>query len=186
MEDEGIIALLWARDEAGLRAAGEKYGPVCRALAARILGSPEDGEECWSDALLRLWNAVPPEKPAHLRAWLLKLTRGIAIDRLRAARAEKRGGGELPLLLEELGDCIPGGPGAESEVLSRELGEAVNRFLRAQVPEDRSLFLRRYFYGESVAGLSEALGMRRNTVSARLHRIRARLRTWLEKEGLIP
>ena len=186
MEDEGIIALLLAREEDGLRAVEEEYGPVCRALAARILGSPEDGEECWSEALLRLWNAVPPERPAHLQAWLLKLTRGIAIDRLRAARAEKRGGGELPLLLEELEDCVPGSPGAEGEVLDRELGEAVNRFLRTQSPADRSLFLRRYFYGESVAGLAEALGMRRNTVSARLSRIRTRLRTWLEKEGLIP
>ncbi len=186
MEDEGIIALLWARDEAGLRAAEEKYGPVCRALGSRILGSPEDGEECWNDALLRLWTAVPPEKPARLRAWLLKLTRGIAIDRFRSARAEKRGGGELPLLLEELGECVPGSSGAEGDVLVRELGEAVNRFLRGQAPEDRSLFLRRYFYGESVSGLAEALGMRRNTVSARLSRIRARLRAWLEKEGLIP
>ena len=186
MEDERIVELLWARDEAGLREAEAKHGPACRALGARILGTPEDGEECWSDALLRLWDTVPPERPEHLRAWLLKLTRGIAIDRLRAARAEKRGGGELPLLLEELGDCVPGVDGAESGVLARELGEAVSRFLKTRSPEDRSLFLRRYFYGESVAGLAEALGMRRNTVSVRLGRIRAQLRSFLEKEELIP
>lgn len=186
MEDERIIRLLWERDEKGLREAGEKYGSLCRSLAERILGSPEDSEECWGDVLLRLWNAVPPERPACLRAWLLKLTRGISIDRLRAARAEKRGGGEYPLLLEELGDLVPGSPGAEGDVLARELGEAVSRFLRKQSPEDRSLFLRRYFYGERVTALALAFGMKENSVSVRLGRIRARLRSELEKEGLIP
>jgi RNA polymerase sigma-70 factor (ECF subfamily) len=185
VEDEDILRLLWQRDETGLREAGAKYGPLCRGLAERVLGSPEDGEECWSDALLTLWNTVPPERPRHLRAYLLKLTRSRAIDRLRAARAAKRGGGEGPLLLEELEECLPGSPGAEGEVLARELGEAVSRFLRRESPTDRSLFLRRYFYGESNAALARDLGIKENTVAVRLRRIRARLRAALEREGFL-
>ena len=185
MEDKVIVEALWAREEAGLRAAGEKYGALCLALARRLLGNAEDGEECWSDALLRLWNAVPPERPLHLRAYLLKLTRGVAIDRLRARTAEKRGGGELPMLLEELGDCVPGGPGAEDELLGRELGAAVSRFLETLPKRDRALFLRRYFHGEAVGDLARAYGMKENGVSVCLRRARLKLRAYLEKEGYL-
>ena len=185
VEDEAIVELLWTRDETGLRLAGEKYGSLCRGLARRLTGSAEDGEECWSDALLRLWNSVPPERPKYLRAYLLKLTRGIAIDRLRASGAEKRGGGELPLLLEELGDCLSGGPAPEGEALARALGEAVSRFLEGQPKRDRALFLRRYFRGESVGDLAREFGMKENSVSVSLRRTRLKLRERLEKEGYL-
>ena len=185
MEDEAIIEALWARDESGLRGAGEKYGPLCRGLARRLLGTPEDGEECWSDALMRLWNSVPPARPRHLRAYLLKITRSLALDRLRAWGAEKRGGGELPLLLGELEDCFPGAPGAEGEVFARELGAAVSRFLAGQPKRDRALFLRRYFHGETVGELAKEYGMKENSVSVALRRTRLRLREYLEKEGYL-
>lgn len=186
MEDETIIELLWQRQEGALERAGEKYGVACSALALRLLGSPQDAEECWNDALLRLWNAVPPERPRHLRAYLLKLTRGLAIDRLRARGAEKRGGGTLPLLLEELGDCVPGSPGPEGELFTRALGEAVSRFLAAQSRQDRQLFLRRYFYGDPLGELARTLGMKENSAAVRLRRLRLRLRAFLEKEGYLP
>ena len=186
MEDRAIIALLRERDEAGLRAAGEAYGAYCRRLAENLLGSGEDAEECWSDALLRLWNAVPPEEPRSLRAYLLKLTRAAAIDRLRAEKAQKRGGGSMPLLLDELAECLPGGSDAESEVLARALGEAVGRWLRNLPARDRALFVGRYFRGDAPEDLARRLGMRANTVSAALGRCRRRLRAYLEKEGFIP
>ena len=186
MEDRAIIALLLERDEAGLRAAEEKYGPCCRSLAKNLLGGSEDAEECWSDALLRLWNAVPPEEPRSLRAYLLKLTRAAAIDRLRSERAQKRGGGAVPLLLDELHDCLPGGGDAESETLKRELGEAVGRWLRTPSRRDRALFVRRYFYGEGTGELAKRFGMGGNAVSAALRRCRLRLRAYLEKEGFDP
>ena len=186
MEDRAIIGLLLKRDEAGLRAAGEKYAPCCRSLAENLLGGSEDAEECWNDSLLRLWNAVPPEEPRSLRAYLLKLTRAAAVDRLRARTAEKRGGGTAHLLLDELHDCIPGGGDAESETEARLLGEAVGRFLRAQSRRDRTLFVRRYFYGEGTGELAERFGMGENAVSAALRRCRLRLRAYLEKEGFDP
>ena len=185
MEDDAIVALLWDRDERGLSRAGEKYGPLCRGLARRLLGSPEDGEECWSDALLRLWNSVPPERPRSLRAYLLKITRGLALDRLRAETAAKRGGGEGRLLLEELEEVLPGGPAPEGEAMAKALGEAVSRFLEGQSKRDRALFLRRYFHGEAVGDLARDFGMRENSVSVTLRRTRLRLREYLEKEGYL-
>ena len=185
MEDGAIIDLLWARQEAGLGEAGAKYAGLCTGLARRLLGSPEDAEECWSDALLRLWNAVPPERPRHLRAYLLKITRGLALDRLRAETAEKRGGGELPLLLGELEEVLPGGAAPEGEALARELGAAVSRFLAGETRRDRGLFLRRYFHGEAVGDLAREYGMRENSVSVCLRRTRLKLRAFLEKEGYL-
>ncbi len=183
MEDEKIVALLWQRDEAGLRAAEERHGAYCRAIAQNLLGSREDAEECWSDALLRAWNAIPPERPAHFRAYLAKLTRRIAIDRVRMETAGKRGGGEAPLLLDELADCVSGLEDAESEAAYRELGAAISRFLAALPAKRRQLFIRRYFCGDAVGALAKRHSMRENTVSAELKRTRAALRAYLEKEG---
>lgn len=183
MEDQRIIELLWRRDETALRELDARYGPICLGLANHLLGSGEDAEECWNDALLRLWNAVPPERPTHLRAYLVRLTRGLAIDRLRAARAEKRGGGEFPLLLDELSECVSGGESPEDEALSRAMGEAIGAYLRTRPPRDRALFVGRYVYGEPLETLARRYGMRKNTVSVTLRRCRAGLRDYLEQEG---
>ncbi len=186
MEDREILALLQKRDEAALRAAKEKYGAYCLAVARNVLGSDEDAEECVSDALYRLWNAVPPETPRDLRAYLAKLARGVAVDRLRAASAQKRGGGETPLVLDELAECVSGAGDAESEVMARALGEAVDRFLRKRTARDRAIFIRRYFFAEPCAAIARRFGMRENSVAAVLLRLRRRLREELEKEGFTP
>ena len=186
MEDREILELLGERDEAALRETKAKYGAYCLAVARNVLGSEEDAEECLSDALLKLWNAVPPETPRDLRAYLAKLTRGAAIDRLRAASAQKRSGGEALLPLDELAECVPGAGDAESEVMGRALGEAVDRFLRKQNARDRALFVRRYFFAESNAQIARRFAMRENSVSAALMRLRRRLRSELEKEGFTP
>ena len=183
MEDRELVRRFRQRDETALGETDAKYGPVCRSLAENLLGSGEDGEECWNDALLRAWNAIPPEEPRSLRAYLLKLTRRLAIDRLRARTAEKRGGGAASLLLEELEECLPGPGSAENEVLARELGEKVNGFLRTLPRRERELFIRRCFYGESAALLAERFGMRENSVNVLLRRTRLKLREMLKKEG---
>ena len=183
MEDTNIVELLWQRDESGLRAAGDKYGAFCSALAANLLGSRESAEECWSDALLRLWNTVPPERPVHLRAYLAKLTRSTAIDRLRSETAEKRGGGETAALLDELAECVSGTEDAESEAFSRALGEEISRFLKKLPARQSQLFVRRYCYGDPVSVLAKHFGMKPNSVTVSLLRTRAALRSYLEKEG---
>lgn len=126
---------------------------------------------------------MPPERPEHLRAYLAKLTRRLAIDRLRSASADKRGGGELPLVLSELAECVPGGDGPEDAAVTRALGEAVSRFLRTLPARQRQMFVRRYFCGEAAGALAKRFGIRENTVSVTLRRTRAALRAFLEKEG---
>ena len=183
MEDSGIIEMIWNRNEGGLRAADEKHGSFCRAMARHLLGSSEDAEECWSDTLLRLWNSVPPERPNNLRAYLAKLTRSVSIDRLRATTAEKRGGGETPLLLDELAECVSGAEDVESETLFEEMGKAISAFLANQPTRRRQMFVLRYFHGEPVSALAKRYGMKANSVSVSLRCTRAALRRYLEKEG---
>ena len=185
VEDVEILELFLQRDEAALRELDASYGPACRALARNILGSDADAEECLNDALLRAWNAIPPERPEHLRAYLLKLTRGVAIDRLRAAGAAKRGGGELTLVLDELAECVPGGLDTEDEALAKALGEAVSRFLAELPQRDRAIFVRRCFMVEALGEIARSLGMRENTAAVSLRRTRQKLRAYLEKEGFL-
>jgi RNA polymerase sigma-70 factor (ECF subfamily) len=185
MEDSEILALFEARDEAALRELDARYGALCRSAARNILGSDADAEECFNDALLRAWNAIPPESPTYLRAYLLKLTRGVAIDRLRASGAAKRGGGELPLVLDELAECVPGGLDTEDEALAKALGEAVSRFLAELPQRDRTIFVRRCFMVEPHRDIARSLGMRENTVAVILRRTRQRLRAYLTKEGYL-
>ena len=186
MEDAEILALFFRREETALRETDGRHGGACRAVAERMLGSAADAEECWNDALLRAWNAIPPERPLHLRAYLMKLTRRLAIDRLRAETAEKRGGGELPLVLEELAECIPGGDGAEDAAVTKALGEAVSRFLQPLPAREREIFVRRCFRVEPNRDIARALGMRENAVAVSLRRTRQKLRAYLEKEGFLP
>ena len=186
MDEKEILALLEARSETALRHTSERYGAYCRALARNLLGSEQDAEECINDALLRLWNAVPPARPENLRAYLAKTTRALAIDRLRAAGAAKRGGSQARLALDELAECVSGGTDAEDEAMARALGEAVDRFLRGQAARERAIFLRRYFFAESNAEIARRFGMKENSVAAVLSRLRRRLRTELEKEGFTP
>ena len=129
MYDGEILALFAARDERALRAVQEKYGGLCRGIAMQILNNAEDAEECMNDMLYQTWQAIPPEQPEKLSAYCAALTRNNALNRYQARKAAKRGGGQLPLVLEELAQCLPGGQGAEDAALARALGEAVNRFL---------------------------------------------------------
>ena len=184
MEDERIIELYWARDEEALRQTGLKYGPYCRAIALRILEDPQDSEECVSDAWLRAWNAIPPERPAALRAFLAALTRHLALNRARDASRLKRGGGQAVLALDELRDSVPDGGGPERVCEDRAVTEAIERWLRAQPTEHRVAFLRRYWYCDSVADVAARMGWPEQRTASLLRRLRLRLKTHLEQEDI--
>jgi RNA polymerase sigma-70 factor (ECF subfamily) len=183
MEDQAIIALYWAREEQAIPATDEKYGALCRTLAARLLDSREDGEECVNDTWHRAWDTMPPQKPDSLRAYLLKIVRNLAIDRWRAGRARKRGGG-LAALAAELEDCLPPAPSAEAEAEGRLVSQCVDRWLAALAKEDRVAFLRRYWYGWRVDDIARAAGISPNGMAQRLRRLRGSLRQALEQEGI--
>ena len=186
MEDHEIVALYWDRDERAIGESEQKYGALCRGVALRVLENIEDSEECVSDTWLRSWNTIPPQRPNLLGAFLARITRNLALDRWRAARAEKRGGGETALALEELEDCVPSGAsGPEEHLEASELAALIARFLRAQPEESRRVFLRRYWYVESVSAIAEAFGFSESKVKSMLFRTRKGLRRFLEKEGYL-
>ena len=184
MEDHKIIDLYWARSEEAILATADTYGGYCAAIAWNILHSREDTEECVNDTWHRAWNTMPPQRPASLRAYLVRLVRNLSIDRWRAQKSQKRGEG-LEALVLELEDCVPAVPSAEEETEARELSRTIDRWLDGLPREDRVLFVRRYWYGQRLDELSGQLGWSPNRVSQRLLRLRTGLKRYLEREGVV-
>ena len=184
MDDRQILDLFWARSQDAIPAAAAKYGAYCRSIALSILRQPQDAEECVNDAWLRAWNAIPPRRPEVLSAFLGKLTRNLALNRWRDGAAEKRGGGETALALEELGDCLTGGDATLQAVEARLLAERINAFLRDLPREKRQIFLRRYWYLLPVKEIARLHGRSEQAVASLLLRLRRQLRTFLEQEEL--
>ena len=184
MEDSRIIDLYWARDEQALKQTDIKYGGYCRSIANNILHCAEDTEECVWDTWLHAWNAMPPQRPSILSAFLGRITRNLSYDRYKAAHAEKRGGGSVPLALDELGQCVPAASDAQRAVEDKELAAAIDRFLRTLPARECNIFLRRYWYVDGVTEIAARYNMKENTVKSILYRTRERLRVCLEKEGI--
>ena len=183
MTDKEIIDLYWRRAEEAIPETDRVYGPYCHTVAFHLLRSREDAEESVNDTWLAAWNAMPPARPGSLKAFLGKLTRNIAVTRLRRQGSLKRGGGEAALALEELADCLPSGFDLEKTVEQRELCRCLNRFLAALPERQRVIFTGRYFYVLSIEELAERLHMKPAAVKTALYRTRARLLRELEKEG---
>ena len=182
MEDSHIIRLLFARSEEAIAALARRFGPRLHTMALNILRSSRDAEECVNDSYLAVWNAIPPEQPQPLAPYVYRVGRNTALKRLRANTAQKRDNG-YDLSLEELEGCIPD-HSAEGILDAQLLGEAINRFLDKQSKENRVIFLRRYWYGDSVPDIAEALHLRPGTVSTRLNRLRNALKQHLLQEGI--
>ena len=183
MDDKGIIQLFFDRNEKAIEEASAKYGSYCRTVAENILSSCEDAEECVNDALLKAWNAIPPAKPAVLRTFLGRIIRNTALDIYKKKNAEKRGSGQFAAVLDELAECVSGGSEPEKEIDKAELTAAINSFL-ATLPEDKcALFVRRYWFAESVSELAKKSGMSENNVSVSLSRIRGKLHDYLIERG---
>lgn len=185
MNDEEILDLFWNRSENAISETHAKYGRYCHSIAFQILANNEDAEESVSDAYLTAWNAIPPRRPAVLAAFLGRLTRQAAIDRWRTRSRGKRGGGEIPLALEELAEVVGDAQSPETAVLEKELASGVNRFLDSLPPTERSVFLCRYWYLDSVADIAERTGFSPAKVASMLFRLRGKLKKQLMKEGLL-
>lgn len=182
MNDGAIIALYWSRDEGAITETQKKYGAYCRTIAMNILGSAEDAEECVSDALHSAWNAIPPQRPGSLSAFLGRLVRNLSISRWRHDRARKRYNG-LDAMLSELEECLPSPGGVEDAVEGRELTGRIESWLDSLSRADRVIFMRRYWYGDEVQALARAYGVGPNQMSKRLLRLRESLKRELEREG---
>ena len=185
LKDQEIVALFWRRDERAVAAAREKYGAYLLRVAMGILPRRQDGEECVNDAYLGAWNSIPPQRPAVLQTYLGKLTRRIAIDRCRRNTAEKRGGGEVALSIDELAECLPDRSTVEEAVELRCITAALDVFLGTLSREKRRAFVLRYWYALPVREVAEILGFSETKTANLLSRTRRSLREHLEKEGLL-
>ncbi len=184
MTDEQIVTLFWNREEQALHESEAAYGDYCRALAERYV-SAEDAQECWSDAMLRTWDAIPPERPTHLRAFFVKLTRNLALDRIRTDSTAKRGGGEGNAVLSELAEVLGDRETAETSAAAKELGEAVNRFVRSLPQREGNVLIRRCFFADTTAEIAKRYDMSEGGVKVMLSRTRKKLRIYLESEGFL-
>lgn len=180
MDDAQIIELFFERSETAITQTQEKYGRASLAVARRILPDTRDAEECVSDACLRLWRSIPPEKPRSLYAYLMRITRNLALDRLSYHTAEKRDTA-LESAFEELEACLPAGVDVTEQAEFRRI---LNNFLRSQPRSARIYFIRRYWYGESIREIAQACRCGEEKIKSSLFRTRNRLRDALEKEGI--
>lgn len=183
MNDSEIVALFFQRNEYAIDRAQEKYGGLCFSTARRILPDARDAEECVSDVWMRIWNAIPPERPRHLGAYIARIARNLALDRFHYNSAEKRSTA-LTEAFEELEFCLPQTgqlPPEERQAFS----DFIAAFLRRLNRESRIFFVRRYWYGESVEEIARAWGVSEGKVKSSLFRTRTRLRTDLEREGVL-
>ena len=183
MDDEKIIQLYFDRDEQAIPATAEKYGNYCTAIAKNILGSPLDAEECVNDTYLKTWDAIPPHRPQVLSAFLGKIVRNLAFNRHKHNTADKRGGGELMAVLDELADCVPGKDDIAKAYEYKELTAAINAFLKTLPAQKRNVFVCRYWYTDSIADIAARHGMSYASVSMMLNRLRIKLHNYLTERG---
>ena len=183
MDDKSIIDLYLDRSEQAISETSVKYRKYCFSIAFNILSDKEDSEESVNDTYLAAWNNIPPRVPSILSTFLGKITRNISLNRWKSRRAYKRGGGEVPLALDELEECISTGESVEDTFEKKELLRSMNRFLDALPDTERNLFVCRYWYLDPIHDIAQRFGFTESKVTSMLHRIRGKLRKHLEKEG---
>ncbi|MDD5940748.1 MAG: RNA polymerase sigma factor [Lachnospiraceae bacterium] len=184
--DAEIIRRFFDRDESAIRDTQDKYSRYCGSIAHGLLASAEDAGECLNDTWLRAWNTIPPENPQSLRAYLGKITRNLAVDRIRRDSAAKRGGKEAVLALDELAECeSASADDVEEKAAQSALGEVINRFLDAQDRERRALFVERYYYADSIADIAAHHSMSESAVKVTLFRMRKELKKELERRAFL-
>ena len=183
MEDAQIVKLYWERNPEAIARSREKYGIYCFSLADRIVNSREDAEECVNDTYLGLWNAIPPHRPNPLLAFVCRVARNVSLNRYRHNHAQRRDESRnLPLV--ELEGCLAA-PSAEETWSAQALGQTLDCFLDTLDRKSRVMFLRRYWFSDSVSWIARQMGITENHVSVQLHRIRSRLKQYLEQEGAV-
>jgi len=184
MKDAQIVELYWNRDEAAIAATSERYGNYCYAIAYHILQCHEDAQECVSDTYWKAWLSIPPQRPNRLATYLGKITRNLSLDRLKRLNAQKRGKGQVELALRELEGCIPAVTDLDQIADEIVLSKSINQFLRELPRTERNIFVGRYWHLYSISDLAQAYGMRESKVASLLFRMRKKLKSYLEKEGI--
>ena len=183
MEDKDIIELYWSRSQLAIAETAAKYGKQLHTLTERILYNHEDSEECINDTYHTTWNTLPPKRPDYLFAYLAKLTRNFCFGKLDYQKAKKRDA-ELVELSTELENCIASPNNCEQNLENRELGRLISQFLREQPQQMRQVFIRRYWYMDSINDICVSFDLSQSKVKSILFRMRGKLREYLEKEEI--
>lgn len=183
MEDSQIIALYWQREENAILETQSKYGKFLHKIAFSVLNSVEDSEEAVNDTYLRTWKAIPSDRPEIFPSYLAKIVRRLSIDIYRKLTAAKRGKSIYLLSLAELSDCVTDGKDPENETEMQLLSDAITAFLENQPVNNRNIFVKRYFFSESIKEISDTMGLSVNNVKTILSRTRTKLKEYLIKEG---
>ena len=184
MEDKQIVALYWQRSESAISETASKYGNYCYTIAYNILYNNEDADESVNDTYMGAWKSMPPNKPDILSAFLGKITRNIALNKWRHKNAEKRGGGQVAIALDELMECIPSGQEVEAQIEAKELANSINAFLTGLKDTERRVFVCRYWYLDSIAEIGKQFGYSESKVKSMLFRTRGKLLDYLKEEGV--
>lgn len=184
LDDGRIIELFWTRSESAISETAGKYGAYCTKIAHNILNNREDADECVNDTYLNVWKAIPPKRPERFACFLGAITRNLSLNKYKSRKALRRGGDEVVFLLSELEECIPAGTNVEQEYDAQETAEALNAFLETLEESARIVFVRRYWYGDSVSDIAERFRMSESKVKSMLFRTRGKLRQRLEKGGV--
>lgn len=182
MEDSKIIDLFLARNEEAIRYTAETYGRRLFTLADNILRNDQDADESVNDTYMRSWNTIPPQRPRHFFAYLAKICRHLALDKLDRRSAAKRKA-EIVSLTQEMENCIPD-RSRERALEGQALGELLDAFLRSLAPENRMVFMRRYWYFDSIAEIAARYGISEDAAQKRIARTKAKLAAFLKQEGI--
>ncbi len=183
MEDNKIIDLFFERSEKAIIELSNKYEPVCMKVSMNVLNNKQDAEECVNDSYLAVWNAIPPEKPNPLIAFLCKIVRNISINRYKYNSMKKRNS-NYDLCLEELEDCVSDSACTEDNVSASELSGYINDFLESLNETNQMLFVRRYWFMDSYADLSTLTGFKEGAIRTRIARIKNDLMKYLIERGV--
>ena len=183
MTDEKIIELYFARAEVAIEETDKKYGAYCFQISENILHCKEDSEECVNDTWLKTWDTIPPTRPQCFKLFLAKIVRNLSFNKYKAKYADKRGNGELALILDELEECIAGKNDVEEFCMVKELQNALDKFVSSLPERECNVFVRRYFYSDSIKDISKRYGLLENNIRVMLNRTRNKLKVKLEEEG---
>ena len=182
MNDDEIVNLYFKRDETAISVTADKYGGYCYSIAKNILGDFEDAKECVNDTYFKAWNSIPPHKPKMLSTYLGKITRNLSFNLYKKNKADKRGGSQIPLVLDELQELVSGSNSFD-EINALELEEAINLFLTTISLEKRKIFVCRYWYADSIKDIAKRFEITESKVSVTLNRLRKNLHNYLNERG---
>ena len=182
MDDLGIIELYFARDEQALKETDAKYGRLCHSIAYNILNNNEDSEECVNDTYIGVWNAIPPTRPNNLMAFVCRITRNLSLKRIESMSRQKRSQATL-VSLDELSEVLSDERIAEG-VSDEDIGKAISDFLKNEKEDARNVFIRKYYFFDSIAGISKRYGFTESKVKNMLYHTRNKLKEHLIREGV--